>query len=122
MKYLLCGYCDDVFNLAPYYKECHCGRTAGAYINNEEAVYSGKHAVCLAIHNGWFKVAAKYREEEHFGSKIFIGWFVPDGGHANFTKVDNVKEHLNEDFIKLRDIRLHAQIETWKEYDKEQEK
>lgn len=121
MKYLLCGYCDDVFNLSPHYKECSCGRTAGAYINEHEAVYSGKHAICLAIHNTWFKRAANRRAEDwHFGDKTFIGWFVPDGGKANFTKVDNVYEHLNHEFVSQYWGNVARQVSAWIEHDKKE--
>lgn len=100
MKLLLCGYCDDVFNLRFHYKECSCGNTAGAYISKEKAVYSGDFVVCLAIHNKWVKFGIANRYESiHFGDRTFIGWSVPENT-ANFMKVDNVREYLSEDLIR----------------------
>jgi hypothetical protein len=90
MKYLGCSNCQDVFNLKLVPKKCSCGITEGMYINNEEAIYSGENAVCLALHNQWVQQACRYREEHyHFGNRVFIGWTVPDNT-ANFTKVDSV--------------------------------
>jgi hypothetical protein len=118
MKYLLCGYCGDVFNLVPHYKECSCGRTAGAYITSEKAVYSGDHAICLAIHNKWYEYAVQHRAEGfHFGDKTFIGWFVPDGGKANFTKVDNVYDYLNSKLISEYWGTVAQRVSAWIAYD-----
>ena len=97
MKLLICGYCNDIFNLKiNEYKECSCGKTAGAYIDNERAVYSGDHLGCLAIHNKWYWLAVNNRlENYHVGDRTFIGWCVPEGSpDGNFTKVDDVKKYM----------------------------
>ena len=100
MKLLICGYCNDIFNLKiNEYKECSCGKTAGAYIDNERAVYSGDHLGCLAIHNMWWKYALSNRlESRHFGDRTFIGWCVPeDSLDGNFIRTDDVKGWLRDE-------------------------
>lgn len=51
MKLLYCKKCRDVFNLHMTDRACLCGETRGKYTVSPNAVYTGKHAVPLAIDN-----------------------------------------------------------------------
>lgn len=51
MKLLLCTHkdCHDVIRLVKEERTCACGRTKGHYINDREAVYTGRYAQPLVI-------------------------------------------------------------------------
>lgn len=117
MKLLICGYCGDIINLMLHYKECKCGRTAGAYINKDEAVYSGNWVRCFAIHNSQFYDAVNnYSLNCHFGDRVFIGWCVPpESPDGNFWRVENVKEHLNEKMIEEEEKAYEERVLAYEE-------
>jgi hypothetical protein len=91
MKLLCCMYCEDVFKLSFKPRKCDCGRVAGYYLNNMEAVVS-PDAVSIAIGNGSFLIAqgqlqssvnAKLnREEWQLVGKI-MAWVRPNEGVGN---------------------------------------
>lgn len=60
--------CDDIFNLDYEEKTCSCGETKGHYKDSRNAVYSGKHAIPLAIDNVTFAEAIRNQPKEGLGS------------------------------------------------------
>jgi hypothetical protein len=57
MKLLYCKNCRDIFNLSYDVKTCSCGDTAGRYVDNLNAIYTGKNAIPLGIGNSSFHEA-----------------------------------------------------------------
>ena len=76
MKLLLCLNCDDIFNLDYKEKSCRCGETKGKYKDVRNAVYTGKHAVPLAIDNVTLAEAIRSQTNEGLG-KHFTAIVVP---------------------------------------------
>ena len=55
MKLLYCSSCGDIFRVKLFEREsCSCGKTAGHYVDQLNAVYSGEFAVPLAVWNSTF--------------------------------------------------------------------
>lgn len=92
MKLLYCPSCGDIFNLDIRYKQCHCGRVRGMYINYREAVVNGE-GVSLAMGNGSFEQAimASFQMKEDFRQDdpwkrhptSIVCWARPHEGPAN---------------------------------------
>lgn len=77
MKLLLCLACEDIFNLDYQEKSCSCGLTKGKYNDHRNAVYSGKHAVPLAIDNVTFIDAIRNQPKEGLG-RHFTAIVIPE--------------------------------------------
>ncbi len=55
MKCLYCGLCDTLINLTHKLKTCNCGAVGGILIKpndpRNEALFFGKHAIPIGLHN-----------------------------------------------------------------------
>ena len=54
MKILWCKKCRSMFNLHSESKSCECGKSHGRYIDDINAIYTGKYAILLGIDNHSF--------------------------------------------------------------------
>lgn len=64
MKLLFCKNCYDIFNLSKKsFRKCECGQTCGKYVTDNDALYSGEHAVPLGISNTELRNAIMNQKE-----------------------------------------------------------
>ena len=86
MKLLFCPYCYDVFKLDMKLRRCLCGKVAGKYINDSNAVVNGQ-GYSLAIGNGSLENAcafgAEHRKEGITEYSKVLCWVRPHEGKAN---------------------------------------
>jgi hypothetical protein len=74
MKLLYCKSCHDIFNLTGNKKTCSCQKSAGYYINDLDAIYSGD-AIPLGFSNSSFTDALKKQPEVGPG-KHFVAFII----------------------------------------------
>lgn len=76
VKLLLCLKCSHIFNLDYNERMCDCGSTKGKYINQQEAIYSGKHSIPLGVANDSLINAIKNQPQEGMGEE-FSAFVIP---------------------------------------------
>lgn len=76
MKLLYCTFCKDIIRLFEEERECKCGKVKGKYIDDLNAVYSGKTAMPLGINNFSFILATKNQPNEGMG-RNFVAFVIP---------------------------------------------
>lgn len=90
MKLLLCKNCQDVIRLVQEEtRTCRCGKVSGKYLDDLNAVYSGKEAVPLGFANSSLVEALRNQPEEGWG-KEFTAFVIPKKCYT-FEKVKKVK-------------------------------
>lgn len=75
MKLLFCNTCKDIFNLTFEIKRCSCGKAAGQYKDNINAVVT-KDSVAIGLNNQNFPQAVIDREESAWGVE-FSAFVIP---------------------------------------------
>jgi hypothetical protein len=90
MKLLFCKNCQDVIRLVQEEKRtCSCGKVSGRYINDLDAIYSGKEAIPIGFANSSFAHAIANQPEKDWGKEFTA--FVIQKKCNTFAKVRNVK-------------------------------
>lgn len=90
MKLLFCKNCQDVIRLVQEeVRTCRCGKVSGKYINDLDAIYSGKEAVPLGFSNHSFANAIRNQPEKNWGKEFTA--FVIQKKCDTFVKVRKVK-------------------------------
>ncbi|MCM3031397.1 hypothetical protein [Niallia sp. MER 6] len=76
MKLLLCKKCNHIFSLTLQERLCECKATKGRYIDEQNAVYSGKYAVPLGFTNTSLLSAIKNQPQSGSG-ELFTAFVIP---------------------------------------------
>mgnify|MGYP000959980510 CR=1 FL=1 len=90
MKLLLCKNCQDVIRLVQEeVRTCRCGKVSGKYINDLDAIYSGKEAIPLGFANSTLANAIQNQPDDNWG-KEFTAFVIPKKC-STFVKVRKLK-------------------------------
>lgn len=76
MKLLLCKKCNHIFSLTLQERFCECKATKGRYIDEQNAVYSGKYAVPLGLTNTSLLSAINNQPQTGLG-ELFTAFVIP---------------------------------------------
>lgn len=76
MKLIFCKKCQDVFRLIPEVRFCQCGKCAGLYLDEINAVYTGKPAYPLGINNQTLVQALENQPKTGMG-ECFEAFVIP---------------------------------------------
>lgn len=116
MKLVYCMKCGDVFNLTYKYKECDCKDSGGFYSDRENAIYSGKYAVCLGLDN--YSLAEGIENVPLDGKGVDLYSYVIPYFCDSTIKVDNSKawytnrtfansNRINQEWLKkVKNVRI----------------
>lgn len=75
MKLVLCPKCSDLFRLTHTFRKCECGKSAGNYVDDLNAVTYGE-AIPVGFANYSFIEAVKNQPKEGMG-KEFTAFIIP---------------------------------------------
>jgi hypothetical protein len=114
MKLIWCPFCHHLFSLsARKVRKCDCGRYAGKYINQTDAV-ANKGAIVVGIDNNTFMPAVSqaigYQTEEERLNFYFAGW-IPNMKHDGQVKflatIQDVEDYPVRMMERIPDISDH---------------
>ena len=87
MKLLFCKNCADIFSISTQkVKTCSCGQTKGKYLDQLNAVYTGRFAIPMGISNPSFIKAIK-RFNHDGGGDNFTAFLISDAA-PSFRKIN----------------------------------
>lgn len=90
MKLILCKQCNDVVRLMTNdIRFCKCKASAGVYIDNINAIFSGVHCIPLGIDNTTLSKAVHRRETIYYDNTFQA--FIVHEYSETFKRVDNVE-------------------------------
>jgi hypothetical protein len=89
MKLILCKQCNDIVRLFSEIRTCRCKKSAGVYLNDLDAVYSGEFCIPLGIDNTSMTKAIHRRDSVLYDNLIHA--FVVHDYSETFKRVQNVK-------------------------------